>query len=302
MGLFKPAYETDNPNKIDKAIASLSKVPSEQELAVIYKKAPLDEVAYAALARIKSQQVLRDLLRDYRWRNRDDLLKILARIDDVSLLKDIVQEGKGKTHFDMDYWVCDTIPAAFEKLPEPDIEEVEIYFNAILNEDKCIEWIEHLKYPEDRELLCGILNLRLVHTFNEAAAKKIPASEEPELVKEVLRTGPDGSAIVFIDCLKMPEDKDLLMDMLQRGDEIRIKAAEILAQDETMRDYSFCPYCGRPASSISYGYRGLFNDMFYYGWSCPCGHTNSVPEGYGEPDSFAVTIAEFAEDPDRYKK
>ena len=107
---------------------------------------------------------------------------------------------------------------------------------------------------------------------------------------------------MFIDLLKMPEDKDILLDMLQRGDKIRIKAAEILAQDETMRDYSFCPYCGRPASSISYGYRGLFNDMFYYGWSCPCGHTNSVPEGYGEPDSFAVTIAEFAEDPDRYKK
>ena len=58
MGLFKAAYETDNPNKKDKAIASLSKVTSDQELAVIYKKAPLDEVADAALARIKSQQVL----------------------------------------------------------------------------------------------------------------------------------------------------------------------------------------------------------------------------------------------------
>ena len=96
MGLFKPAYETDNPNKKDKAIASLSKVTSDQELAVIYKKAPLDEVADAALARIKSQQVLRDLLCHYRWRDRKDFPKILARIDDVSLLKDIVQEGKGK--------------------------------------------------------------------------------------------------------------------------------------------------------------------------------------------------------------
>ena len=206
MGLFKPAYETENPNKKDKAIASLSKVTSDQELAVIYKKAPLDEVADAALARIKSQQVLRDLLCHYRWRDRKDFPKILARIDDVSLLKDIVQEGKGKKWIDMDYWVLDTIPVAFEKLPEPDIEEVEIYFKAILNEDKCIEWIEHLEYPEDRELLCGIMNLRLVNTFNEAAAKKIPASEEPELVKEILRTGPDGAAIVFIDCLKMPEE------------------------------------------------------------------------------------------------
>ena len=57
--------------------------------------------------------------------------------------------------------------------------------------DKAIEWMEHLKYPKDRELLCGIMNLRLVNTINEAAAKKILVSEEPELVKEVLRTGPD---------------------------------------------------------------------------------------------------------------
>ena len=302
MGLFKPAYETDNPNKKDKAIASLSKVPSEQDLAVIYKKAPLDEVAYAALDRIKSQEVLRGLLRDYRWRKRDDLLKILARIDDVSLLKDIIQEGKGKRWHEMDRWLRDIIPAAFERLPEPTLEEVEIFCNTSPEPDKAIEWIEHLEYPKDRELLCGIMNFHIVYTINEAAARKIPASEEPELVKEVLRTGSDGAAIVFVDCLKMPEDKDLLLDLLQRGDKIRIKAAEILAQDETMRDYSFCPYCGRPASSITYGYRGLYGDMYYYGWSCPCGHTNSVPEGYGEPDSFAVTIAEFVEDPERFKK
>lgn len=301
MGLFKPAYETDNPNKIDKAIASLSKVPSEKDLARIYKEAPLDEVAAAALERIQSQEILRGLLHDHGWRKQKDHLKILARIDDIALLKDIVQEGKGKRWHEMGYWMEDIISAAFERLPEPVLEEIEIYFNTSPHPDKAIEWMERLEYPKDRELLCGIMNLRLLGAIHEAAAKKIPASEEPELVKEVLRTGPDGAAIVFIDCLKMPEDKDLLLDMLQRGDKIRIKAAEILAQDETMRDYSFCPYCGRPASSISYGYRGLFSDMFYYGWSCPCGHTNSVPEGYGEPDSFAVTIAEFAEDPDRYK-
>ncbi len=302
MALFKPAYETDNPNKKDKAIASLSKVPSEKDLARIYKKAPLDEVAAAALERIQSQELLRGLLQNYRWRKREDRLKILARIDDISLLKDIVQEGKGQRWNEMDYYMIDIISAAFERLPEPTLEEIEIYFNTSPNPYKAIEWMERLEYPKDRELLCGIMNLSLLAKIHETAAKKIPASEEPELVKEVLRRGPDGAAIVFIDCLKMPEDKDLLLDMLQRGDEIRIKAAEILAQDETMRDYSFCPYCGRPASSIFYGYRGLFNDMFYYGWSCPCGHTNSVPEGYGELDSFAVTIAEFAEDPERYKR
>ena len=302
MALFKPAYETDNPNKKDKAIASLSKVPSEKDLARIYKKAPLDEVAAAALERIQSQELLRGLLQNYRWRKREDRLKILARIDDISLLKDIVQEGKGQRWNEMDYYMIDIISAAFERLPEPTLEEIEIYFNTSPNPYKAIEWMERLEYPKDRELLCGIMNLSLLAKIHETAAKKIPASEEPELVKEVLRRGPDGAAIVFIDCLKMPEDKDLLLDMLQRGDEIRIKAAEILAQDETMRDYSFCPYCGRPASSIFYGYRGLFNDMFYYGWACPCGHTNSVPEGYGELDSFAVTIAEFAEDPERYKR
>ena len=102
MGLFKPAYETDNPNKKDKAIASLSKVTSDQELAVIYKKVPLDEVAYAAFDRIKSQQVLRGLLHDHGWRKQKDHLKILARIDDIALLKDIVQEGKGKRWHEME--------------------------------------------------------------------------------------------------------------------------------------------------------------------------------------------------------
>ena len=133
MALFKPAYETDNPNKKDKAIASLSKVPSEKDLARIYKKAPLDEVAAAALERIQSQELLRGLLQNYRWRKREDRLKILARIDDISLLKDIVQEGKGQRWNEMDYYMIDIISAAFERLPEPTLEEIEIYFNTSPN-------------------------------------------------------------------------------------------------------------------------------------------------------------------------
>lgn len=170
MGLFKPPYETDNPNKIDKAIASLSKVSSEQDLALIYKNAPLDEVADAALARIKSQQVLRDLLRINCWRRQADIPGILARIDDVSLLKDILKEGREKSvmHPAQEKYVVD----AFAKIPDPDPEEIMLIL-PIVDVDKAVGMVEQLEYPKDRELLRDIMmNFKLEDPIVEAAAKK----------------------------------------------------------------------------------------------------------------------------------
>ena len=293
MKLFQPIYYTKNPKKADKAIVALSTVESADELYEIYRNVPLDEVAYAALDCIKNQRELRRFL-DFSTRNLGDKKKILDRITDVTILKDILQQNARK---DRRFQNKEIMIVAFNRLPEPDSEEIEAVM-PVYTEKEAVKWVEHLKYPEDRDLLFRIMKSKVPYYVSKAAAKQIPVSRELQWIKENISTMRLGSAEVFFDCLKMPEDKEIILEMLKYGDSIRIKAAELLAQDETMRDYRFCPYCGRPARSIHYGYLGYYGDMFYYGWSCPCGHRNSAPEGYGEPENFAVTIEQFVKDPE----
>ena len=192
------------------------------------------------------------------------------------------------------------------KMPEDKDYIMNMLFHSSFKKQKAIgliaQWTDSLHYPEDKSFLCDIMmDKRLPDSITEAAAKKIPASDEPQLVKEIVSTGQDGAARIFLDhmdCFRLPEDKDILLHMLECKGFRRIKAAEILAKDKTMQNYKICPYCGRSADNISYSYKGLYNDMYYYSWRCKCGHEYSAPEGYG--DGFAVTIAEYVRDPDRF--
>lgn len=297
MKLFKPIYYIDNPKKTDKAIAALSEVESADMLFEIYRNAPLDAVAYAALDQIKNQRVLSEFL-NRTTRNIGDREKIFERITDVTILKDFIEH---QVAIGSRFWNEKLVMAALNKLPKPDPEILKKFLTG-LEWGKDIEWVENLKYPENRDLLITIMNLKVRYPVTKAAAKKISVDKETELIRDVIDTVGDGAADVFFDCFKMPEDKEIFMKMLRRGKELRIKAANMLAQDETMLDYKICPYCGRPGSAIGYGYTGCYNDMFYYGWYCPCGHKKTVPEGYGKPDSFEVTIAEFIKNPEECMK
>lgn len=341
MGLFKPAYYTEDIRKEDKAVDALKRVDSDEKLLEIYQNAPLLSVSSEALNRVKSPELLRGLLRNNQWRRWQDIRHIIWELDDVSILIEMVNandrlkqdeilqilsslglERAVKIIEQLEYpkhklllrgiMGCKTWDAlnraaarrildSEEKLPEPDMKEI-VMVLPYIDTRKAVEVVEQLEYPKDKILLRNVMrNSRLAAPITEAAAKKIPVSEEADLVKEVLKSGPNGAASAFCDSLKMPEDKDVLLEMLKRDQPVRTRAAEILAQDETMKEYRFCPYCGRPASSITNGYLGCYGDMFYYGYRCKCGHTSSAPEGYGEPDDLAVTLAEYIEDPDRYK-
>ena len=58
MGLFDPAWMTENEKKIGKAIAYVGKVADDAELATIAKQAHFQEIQQAAIERIADQTVL----------------------------------------------------------------------------------------------------------------------------------------------------------------------------------------------------------------------------------------------------
>ena len=87
MGLIKAGWDTNNRNKMDKALASIQKVSDPLELKKIAVKAPLAEVRLEAIKKIGDQQILKEIALQGRP---FECSEAIARIHDVAILKEIV--------------------------------------------------------------------------------------------------------------------------------------------------------------------------------------------------------------------
>lgn len=89
--------------------------------------------------------------------------------------------------------------------------------------------------------------------------------------------------------------REVATNVLSYDLSIRKKAYERLPKTDEAFTKEYCKYCGSTNVS-SYGYLGLFSDMYYYGYRCNhCGKTSGSPQGMGEPAPLAVSLSELME-------
>lgn len=96
MGLFEPAWKTENENKVAKAIAYVAKVSDPAELVEIARCAHFEEIKGAAIDRIGDQSVLAGIVREgksYHFETK----AALERITDPSVLDRLVRESENVT-------------------------------------------------------------------------------------------------------------------------------------------------------------------------------------------------------------
>ena len=91
MGLFAPAWTTDNPKKLDKAIAAVGKINDSNQLYEIATTAPIDEVRKAAIGRITDQAMLAKIVEQSESFSVANAA--LERLSDPAQLKQIALKG-----------------------------------------------------------------------------------------------------------------------------------------------------------------------------------------------------------------
>ena len=91
MGLFAPAWTTDNPKKLDKAIAAVGKINDSNQLYEIATTAPINEVRKAAIGRITDQAMLAKIVEQSESFSAANAA--LERLSDPAQLKQIALKG-----------------------------------------------------------------------------------------------------------------------------------------------------------------------------------------------------------------
>ena len=94
MGLFAPAWTTENPRKLDKAIAAVRKIADPEKLFEIATTAPIDEVRKAAIERITDQAMLAKIVEQGESFSLANAA--LERLSDPAHLKQIALKGHTK--------------------------------------------------------------------------------------------------------------------------------------------------------------------------------------------------------------
>ena len=95
MGLFKPAWQSDNE---EKALRAVEKVIDQQKLAEIAKTAPLDDVRIAAVEKIVNQSVLEYIAKN----DTDDYVRVSAirKMTNQSALLELAKRKDCNRHLD----------------------------------------------------------------------------------------------------------------------------------------------------------------------------------------------------------
>ena len=93
MGLFKPIWMTDNPKKLDKAIAAVGKITDPNKLYEIATTAPFAATRIRATERISDQKMLYQIALTKEAKYSDVQRGAIERITDQELLKKLANEA-----------------------------------------------------------------------------------------------------------------------------------------------------------------------------------------------------------------
>ena len=325
MALFKPIWMTDKRKKQDKAIEAAARETNPEKLKDIALKAPLQNVAHAALERISDQAILIDIARltDSAFIGEKAIQAIaderalfglampggalskkvqvaaISRVRDRGMLLQFMEayrEDYRLRHQTERRLLGEAVQFAYARIERPPFEW-NMLVNSKASDDNLLQDVKEMSYPEDREALCLVARKK----DNDAAALAVsmfPYETEAQFLRHVALVGFDTARVAALKKLRTPEDSELakrvwenhLLDL-----QVRKQALKIVQDDDPLLDTpNCCPYCGGVGTVRRNTYYSGGADTYFHGYVCSaCENSSYIPVWAGDPHDFGVTLREL---------